>query len=284
MTHDRSVRAGEFVFPSPCAQDNLKDHAHMGDEHNSPRRSRKRDRGGALERRAGKVVEEHSKKKGGFPTSETGTGGLTGTAKGDTSFEVPRTERGAVAKLLAGRDRQEILRRILDGDPLELAQLCMRRLGDRAYLIDGDRLLLRAVARTAHAAPRWHGKPALDDWLLARVDAAMEDLVEEDAGAAYMGMPLDEQADGHYAFIALAFAVDTITALGMIASFNSLPEDARLTWHALAVEGKSLRRYVSEGHGPPEKVRDHMRRAAKALTTPGSLWDVPGTSTLGWTP
>ena len=216
---------------------------------------------------------------GNVPTGNTpavstpaGDAPALSTSTEDAAYDVPRTARGAAAKVLAGRDRREILRRIIDGDPLELSPLVMRRLAARGFLIDGDRLLLRAVARTAHAAPRWHGKPALDEWLVECVDASMEDLVEEDAGTAFFGMAVHERADEHFAFITKAFGVDTPTALQMVATFNSLPEEARLAWHALAVEGKSLKRYVSEGHGPPATVREHVKRAAKALTVPGSTW------------
>ncbi len=262
-----------------AAHNHNPNHTHiMGEELDSARHG---DREEALERGAGKGIAGEGQEKPVFPTSETGTtgAGAAGSRQGtgrDETYDVPRTERGAAAKVLAGRDRREILRRIIDGDPLELSQLVMRRLVERAFLIDGDRVLLRAVARTAHAAPKWHGKPPLDEWLVQCVDASMEDLVQEDAGSAFFGMAVHENADSHFAFIAKAFGVDTSTALEMVATFNSLPEEARLTWHALAVEGKSLKRYVAEGHGPPSTVREHIRRAAKALCVPGSSWHAGG--------
>ena len=43
---------------------------------------------------------------------------------------------------------------------------------------------------------------------------------------------------------------------------NNLPEETRKAFHAYAMEGKTVNRYVAEGNGPPERMKRLLRSAA----------------------
>jgi hypothetical protein len=44
-----------------------------------------------------------------------------------------------------------------------------------------------------------------------------------------------------------------------------LPIETRRAFFAIAVEGKSIHRYVAEGNGPPQLVRERLDAALRAL-------------------
>ena len=84
-----------------------------------------------------------------------------------------RAPRGGWRAILAAASPREVLARLMSGDPLELRALCARRIEEHRYLVDVDRVFLRAVARTARFAHRYRGLPELDTWLGEQVDTAL---------------------------------------------------------------------------------------------------------------
>src|SRR6185436_11287869 len=69
------------------------------------------------------------------------------------------------AELLGSGTPLEILSRILVGDPLGVVDRSRAWLDAHAYLIDSNRLGLRAMAHAAHSARRYRGKPDLHTWI-----------------------------------------------------------------------------------------------------------------------
>lgn len=67
-------------------------------------------------------------------------------------------------EILRGGSPREILARLIDGDPLEIEARARDRIQALAFLVDPARTHMRAVARIAHAAPRWRGEPPLTEW------------------------------------------------------------------------------------------------------------------------
>jgi DNA-directed RNA polymerase specialized sigma24 family protein len=168
---------------------------------------------------------------------------------------------------------REILRRIGDGDPLEIIPRSIDYARELAVLIDARRLAIRAMARTAHAAPRYSGTPPLDEWLRKMIDISVNDLIREDREEERAGIPPSEPWDPRFAFVSETFGVEPGAARRASIAFNVLPSDVRRAFFAIAVDRKKLNRYVAEGNGPPEKVRAHVRRALEAIS--GHLGDGP---------
>lgn len=170
------------------------------------------------------------------------------------------------SELLVGSSPREIAARITPGDPLGFAGRCEARLRERALLVAPNRLLPRALARTARAAMSYRGTPPLANWLSARVDQAIEDCLLEDREDEHAHRPATDPRDSRYAFVAEVWGVPPAVARAACIVFNDLPSVVRRAWWALTVEGKSINRYVAEGHGPPQRVEARVKRAIQAMS------------------
>jgi hypothetical protein len=167
--------------------------------------------------------------------------------------------------ILGSTSASVVLERLIDGDPLEIEARCKERISEEALMLALPRVHLRAIARIAYHAPRYSGTPALDDWIRVHIDEALEDLVDEDRDEELSGIPPSEPWDPRYAFMSEAIGVEPTLARRACIEFNLLPHEVRRTYFAIGVEGKTIRRYVVEGNGPPAKIRDHLKRALRAL-------------------
>lgn len=183
----------------------------------------------------------------------------------------PARERYPGERLLAGSSPREILARLSNGDPLEIAHRATQRLRGQAYLLDLSLVRNRSLARTAYAAFLYRGDPPLEEFLERCIDRALRELIDEDRADVREGAEVGEE-DARCAIVAERFGVDAPTARRACLAFNELPHDVRATWYGLEVEGKSFHRIVAEGLGPPERARANLRRA---LTTLNLLQD-PG--------
>lgn len=102
-----------------------------------------------------------------------------------------------LSDLLRLRSPREILRRLADGDPLEIEARVVEVLRESGWLVDPRRLTLRAMACTAYAAPDYRGKPELSRWLRNRIEDALQQMLEEEVEltqSAFEGRLLKEHA------------------------------------------------------------------------------------------
>jgi hypothetical protein len=99
----------------------------------------------------------------------------------------------------------------------------------------------------------------------ARIDEALEDLVEEDREEETSGLPPTIPWDPRFAFLSEILGLEPALARRACLRFNLLPDDVRRTYFAVVIEGKTMRRYVAEGNGPPSQVREYLKRALGAL-------------------
>lgn len=178
--------------------------------------------------------------------------------------------------LLRGESAREILKRLLDGDPLELGARCRDRIETRAYLLDVARLHLRAVARVARAAQGRDGRMSLGEFIMERIEYSMQELIQEDREEELSGIPCADPEDGRFAFLAETLGIPTALARRACVAFNYLPERVRCAYFAVLVQGKTVNRYVAEGHGPPEKVRADIEMAVQTIS------DAIGRPKGGW--
>ncbi len=84
--------------------------------------------------------------------------------------------------VLAGRQPDEILGRLLDGDPLRLRALVAGEVRGGAYFLNADRVQLRALARIAHDVPI-DGPPTDGAWIHEHVRGALKDVMVEERRA-----------------------------------------------------------------------------------------------------
>jgi hypothetical protein len=170
------------------------------------------------------------------------------------------------SEILHQPSTREVLRKILEGDPLGIAERSSLRVKERALLLDISRLTLRAMARAAYRARAYQGDPALGDWLTERIEESIRDLIEEDREDERAGIPVGTDPEARFAFLTETIGVTPPIARRVCVVFNDLPDDRRHAFWSMVIEGKSLNRYVAEGHGPPEQAKEHLKQAFLALS------------------
>ncbi len=174
-------------------------------------------------------------------------------------------------ELFADASPRELLRRLLEGDPLELRDRCARRIRTQAILLDGQRLHLRALAHVAREAPRYLGTPQLEVWLAGIVRRAVNELMAEDAeaarGAALPAAPSDPDLQQVAAELGLELEA---LARGFV-RFNRAPFEARTALFAVLLDGMSPEAWARSQGFSVERALDHLRQAFWAL----GVRDVP---------
>lgn len=182
----------------------------------------------------------------------------------------PKREEFPGASMLKDRAPKDVLRHITDGDPLGLNTRCSQRLLDRAMLIEPRRLVLRSLARVARAAVAYGGTPSLDTWLHQCIDRSIDELYREDLEEERRGIPVQKPFDARYWKFADFLGIEMSLARRMCNVFNSMEDEMRHVVFAVAIQGKTIHRYVAEGHGPPQKVQALLNEGLRRLRTMGS--------------
>lgn len=180
------------------------------------------------------------------------------------------TRRGAElsypgSELIGTGTPKEILSRILLGDPLGLVARARGWLDVTAYLIDANRLAVRTMAHIAYSARRYQGKPDLSGWIELLMERAVKELINEDLQAERLKLPVAPDALAPFSFVADALGIDPSLARRACVIFNGMAEYDRRVFYATSVQGKSIHRHVSEGHGPPARADAALRRVLARL-------------------
>ena len=182
-------------------------------------------------------------------------------------------EKYAGSELLGSGSAQEILARILVGDPLGLAERSRVWLDRNAYLVDSNRLALRTMAHVAHSARRYRGKPDLHTWIELLLERSVRELVNDDREGERIGRPVEVDEVAPFAFVADALGIEPQLARRACVIFNGMAEYDRAVFYATSVLGKSLHRHVSEGFGPPARAEAALQRVLRRMS---SIDGMPG--------
>jgi hypothetical protein len=177
----------------------------------------------------------------------------------------PRPARAADWRaILAGASPREVLARLMNGDPLALAGVVEERLRARAYLLDADRVFLRAAARCARLSGRYRGDPPLAAWLAERVDESMLELVDEElealAGGAEPGAELSV-----FESLARPLGLDPGRTRRACAVHNGLCEEQRRAFREVVLESRDLDELARQGGRSATGIARAARRALLAV-------------------
>jgi DNA-directed RNA polymerase specialized sigma24 family protein len=189
-------------------------------------------------------------------------------ASTDTATDAPgQAAASRWPALFAGGSAREILSRIVQGDPLELRDHIARRMRVESYLLDADRVHLRALARCARAAVRYRGRPELGEWLAAIVDESIAELLVEDHEAPpserhAASQPIGPPHAGAFSALARPLGLDPEAMRGACVLFNRLPAPERRAFFDLVIEGRELDS-IAQTSG--ESATEIARRARRAL-------------------
>ena len=171
------------------------------------------------------------------------------------------SEPEEVPEILRIVDLKQRLRAIEKGDPLELGARTQRRLRKECLFLAPGRLIQRAMARTAIGALKYEGVPGLAQWLDEVITISIGDLLREQEREEYGRMPIAESIDCEFyrEFASFAKLPERYGRLACLV-MNQLARFDRETFFAVVVEGKSIHRWAAEGHGPPQRIKDSLKR------------------------
>jgi len=195
---------------------------------------------------------------------------------------------------LACGSPREVLARIVHEDPLGVREQVAHALRSGAWLIDGDRVLLRTFALVSRHALRYRGRPEVDVWIRALADDAINAILREDneverrgllqkgpvqkgaappgrtAGGVAQPEPGREQG-GAFAALARPLGLEPRAMGRACLAFNRLPLPERRAFHALVIAGRTLDEIASESGESATDIARRARRALDAVLTGASV-------------
>lgn len=183
----------------------------------------------------------------------------------DETQEIPRPAASQLELLLIGKRPEEVLAKIVAGDPLGLGELCAERVQVRAVFLESTRLLRRTFARTAYEACRdpLRGKPTLHGWVLARVDQALAELISEDKNDLWRDIPLDPSHENvaYYHDVAMKLRLEPEQTRRACVEFNALPEATRQVFWSVILDGDEVENCLELGFESVEQVQTRLHEA-----------------------
>jgi hypothetical protein len=178
-----------------------------------------------------------------------------------TGEQSPSSEPGAWPSYLRGDDEHEIASRLSEIDPLRLRERSARRLRERWILIEPDRAFRRAVTACAYGARREPPPADLEDWALAKVDLAIDQIVRTDREAqlAHPEILSDDEKD--FALLTSCLAVHPERVREITVKFNGLDELARRAFFELCIEGRQVPEVVESGPWDEDMLYEAIQAA-----------------------
>ncbi|MFT7485704.1 MAG: hypothetical protein ACI9F9_001554 [Candidatus Paceibacteria bacterium] len=133
---------------------------------------------------------------------------------------------------------EEVLERLADGDPFELARRVQRHLARNRLLMDEHRVYLHCLAFVARASFHYRGTPAVGCWLDQSVQAAINSF-DSQLGAGEPGP--------RWRAMAARFRVPMVELDRACSKFQTLKLEAREAFFALVIEDRSIEQLVYPG-------------------------------------
>jgi hypothetical protein len=167
---------------------------------------------------------------------------------------------------LRGERPSEILNRLVEGDPLELAPRVAKELAAGGWFVEPQRAWLRAAARTAYRAIGYRGSPPLDPWLADIVRRAVRELVEEQDMEELRGDPPETSVDAAW-YEAIEGTAGLEPGFGRLACVvvNRQGRSDRIAFRKVVLERASIEDCVAAGLGSSAEIVARFERVTLAL-------------------
>lgn len=169
---------------------------------------------------------------------------------------------------------REVLRRIVEEDPLGLEACCEQKLEELAFLVDVERIFHRAAARVAMEAPEYDGVPPLAEWLERSVERALRALLEEDQEAVRRGEMAGEETAAVANLLARTLGIEAPLARDCAVVFNGLTWILRRVFWEVVVRERSVERAAEEVGCSVDAARAYLRYALGQVSKLGE-WPEP---------
>lgn len=168
-------------------------------------------------------------------------------------------------ELFSGGDPMKILARLHPTDPLELWPRSAEHIAERAVLMQPGRLYMRLVARLAFAGPSYRGDPALNDWIVERMDVSLRELLSDDLEEERRELPMGLEEDPRYVFLSKMLGIEIGLAPRVCNRFNHLPFEQRAAFHGVLIHGRGIQGYATDHALDPVEVRHLLTRCLRAI-------------------
>lgn len=162
---------------------------------------------------------------------------------------------------LRGEDASEILAHLSEGDPLRLQEASARRLREVWYLLEPERVYLRALAVCAKAASKEDPPQDLDAWKVAKIDLAIEQLVRADYEAERAHPELVAEEEKVFPLLTDSLMLDPELVRFASVAFNALGQLPRRAFFELMIEGREVADVVEAGPWDEEGLYDAIQTA-----------------------
>ena len=190
-----------------------------------------------------------------------------GTARIEPASERRHDEdRSVLLARLIGLEISEILPRIQSADALGVQPVCMRRLRERALIIDPERAFARGLVEVAFAMSIAMSPEELSPgWIQNNVDRALSRLIEEDREAERADEGNPPRDNRPYRFVHDAFATPLDKCRSATVEFNALPHRTRFAFLVLLVDNTDVDECLDTGLWTPEELRMDIWTAFRVL-------------------
>lgn len=177
----------------------------------------------------------------------------------------------------------DVLEGLFEGDPLSVHPGACRRVEERCLLLDQHKVSKRSFARVARAGPLYRGVPPLEEWLRARYDHSIREILDEDVEDELQGMPVDRK-EPRIQLLARNFGLEAGRARRACIRFNGLPLRVRTAFFEVNLRGRTAMDYGFSVDATYDQVLDDLENALRALSGPRDPFDLdlPDFSDPSW--
>ncbi|HIF40112.1 MAG TPA: sigma-70 family RNA polymerase sigma factor [Planctomycetes bacterium] len=192
----------------------------------------------------------------------------------DTTEQAENSDCGAALdwrRYLCGGGPAKVILRLAQGDPLGLRSVVGVRLARRSLLLDADWVHLRTMTRIALASRSYEGSPPFAHWLETQVDAAIEEVLDEEREFAGSSSSTQnpEGCSSHQPAVHRALGdplgIDPDTSRRVCVALNGLPYQERHTFSSLVLSGEDLDQVAAELGSSASRVARRVRRVLDHL-------------------
>lgn len=185
------------------------------------------------------------------------------------AFDSPHDPRLDALRPLDGEGVGDVLPRLVEGDPMELLEVCARYLAEEALMLDLGRLHSRSLAIVARRAAE-AGEEDVEAWLGARVGEAADQLMYEEQLEERMGFPAAREDDPRSVLLMEALGIEPAMARGVSVSFHRMNVEGRKNFWRAVVAGEGIDGIAEEEGSTREGVLSSLRGVIRSMSLSGA--------------
>ena len=153
------------------------------------------------------------------------------------------------------------LRTLYEQDPLRISSRTEAWLCCHGYLFDRLSMSLKVLTALAADLPGMAGEELLEGRIKQVFAQTSRSMMNLDRLKALAQEPIGQPLEARFTFLHQILGIDLAHLRGACVAINALPENTRMTFHSMLVQGKGIGRYAQESGMLPHVVKSHLVRA-----------------------